>query len=119
VLTLLVAWMAMTSSVVRVEAQARTSSPDSGLRIEWTAAPLPGKWQPVCGYLYNDTPVVPREVRLLVEARDSSGQVVDSRVAHVLGYIAPWGRTYFCSAVAAGASRYSVTVLGAQWTVDG
>src|SRR4029453_12550688 len=99
--------MAMTSSVVRVEAEARTSSPDSGRRIEWTAAPLPGNWQPVCGYLYNDTPVVPREVRLLLEARDSSGQVVDFRAAHVLGYIAPWGRTSFCSAVAAGASRHS------------
>jgi hypothetical protein len=118
VLTLLVAWMAMTSSVGRVEAQARTSSADSGLRIEWSVEPLPGKWQHVCGYLYNDTPGVPREVRLLVEARDSSGQVVDSRMVHVLGYIAPWGRTYFCAAALSGAARYSVTVLGVQWTAD-
>jgi hypothetical protein len=83
-----------------------------------TTEPLVGAWQPLCGYLYNDTPVVARDVRLLVEARDSSGHLVASQVAHVFGYIAPWGRTYFCSAAAAGAARYSVTVLGAQWTSD-
>jgi hypothetical protein len=117
-LILVVVGIVMTSSGGRVEAQARASLPDSRLRIEWTADPVPGKWQPVCGYLYNDTAVVPREVRLLVEARDSAGRIVDSRIAPVLGYVAPWGRTYFCSAAVAGAARYSVTVLGAQWTGD-
>ena len=119
-LTVLMVGMAMTSSGGRAAAQGRALPPDSGLRIErieWTAEPG-GKWQHVCGYLYNDTPGVPREGRLLVEARDSSGQIVDSRVAYVLGYVAPRGRTYFCSVAIAGAARYSVTVLGGEWTAD-
>ena len=116
-LILVVVGIVMTSSGGHAAAQGRALSPDSRLRIEWTAEPA-GKWQHVCGYLYNDTPVVPREVHLLVEARDSSGRLVDSRVAPVLGYIAPWGRTYFCSVATAGAARYSVSVLGAQWTGD-
>ena len=114
---MLVVGMAISSSGGRAAAQGHALPPDSGLRIEWTAEPG-GKWQRVCGYLYNDTPGVPREVRLLVEARDSSGQIIDSRVAYVLGYVAPRGRTYFCSVAIAGAARYSVTVLGGEWTAD-
>ena len=49
-------------------AAATASSP--GLRIEWTVDPARGPWQTVCGYIYNDTPAAPREVRLLVEGRD-------------------------------------------------
>jgi hypothetical protein len=118
-LTLLVAGIVLTSSGVwRLEAQGAALSPVPGLRLEWTTEATAGKWQHVCGYLYNDTPSVPREVRLLVEARDSSGRVVDWRVAPVLGYIAPRGRTYFCSVAAAGAAGYSVSVLAAEWTSD-
>jgi hypothetical protein len=36
----------------------------------------------------------------------------------VLGYIAPQGRTYFCSTATAAAARYSVTILGAEWASD-
>lgn len=115
---MLVVGTVMTSCGGRVEAQAIASPTGPGLRIEWTVEPARGKWQAVCGYIYNDTPVAPREVRLLVEGRDTSDRIIDSRIAYVLGYIAPWGRTYFCSTATAGAARYSVTVLGAQWTGD-
>jgi len=85
-LTLLVVGIVLTSSGVwRLEAQGAALSPVPGLRLEWTTEATAGKWQHVCGYLYNDTPNVPRQVRLLVEARDSSGRVVDWRVAPVLG----------------------------------
>jgi hypothetical protein len=114
-LPFMLVWMVMTLCGECAEAQALASSKEPGLRIEWTAEPTRGQWQRVCGYIYNDTPVSPREIRLLVEGRDTSDRVMDSRVAHVLGYITPRGRTYFCSTAAAGAARYSVTLLGAQW----
>ena len=116
---MLLVGMVMTSSGDRVDAQALTSRGDSGLRIEWTVDPARGQWRTVCGYIYNDARSTPREVLLLVKGRDTwEHRFCESRTVSVLGYIAPWGRTYFCSTVAAGASRYSVTVLGAQWTSD-
>jgi hypothetical protein len=117
-LSMLVVGMVMTSCGDRVEAQALASPTSQGLRIDWSVEPARGTWQTVCGYIYNDTPVAPREVRLLVEGRDTSDRIIDSRLTYVLGYIAPWGRTYFCSTAAAGAARYSVTVLGVQWAGD-
>jgi hypothetical protein len=110
--------MVVTSSGDRVDAEGLSSRGDSGLRIESTVDPPRGQWRTVCGYIYNDTPVSPREVRLLVEGRDTSERIVESRVVQVVGYITPWGRTYFCSTVAAGASQYSVTVLRIEWTSD-
>jgi hypothetical protein len=115
---ILVVWMVMSLYGECAEAQALTSSRDLGLRIEWTAEPAQGQLQRVCGYIYNDTPDVPREIRLLVEGRDTSDRIIDSRIAHVLRYIGPWGRTSFCSTAPAGAARYSVTLLGAQWAND-
>ncbi len=103
--TLLLAW------APRADAQASVFP----LRVEWTAGPTDGKWQHLCGHLYNGTPRATREVHLLVEGRDTSDRVIDSRRASVNGYISPWGRTYFCSTAAAGAARYSVTIVGVQW----
>jgi hypothetical protein len=112
-------WLLLTAIVMascgdRVEAQAPATDSTAGMRIEWTVDPARGPWQRVCGYIYNDTPAAPREVRLLVEGRDHSERIVDSRIVPVVGYIPPWGRTYFCSTAAAGAARYSVTIVGAQ-----
>ena len=116
---LLLMAIVMASCEDRVEAQAPLAPASSpGLRIEWTVDTARGPWRPVCGYIYNDTPAAPREVRLLVEGRDSSERLIDSRIVPVLGYIAPWGRTYFCSTATAGAARYSVTVVGAGSTGD-
>ena len=114
-LFMLVVGMVMNSCGESAEAQALASSTRPGLRIEWTAESPRGQWQRVCGYIHNDTSVAPREIRLLVEGRDASDRVIDSRVAHVLGYITPGGRTYFCSTASAGAARYSVSLLEAQW----
>jgi hypothetical protein len=112
-------WLLLATTVTlslgsRVEAQVQVASPPRGLRVEWTADRPRGSWQPVCGYIYNDTPDAPREVQLLVEGRDSSERIVESRIVPVVGYIAPWGRTYFCSNAAAGAARYSVTIVGTR-----
>ena len=89
------------------------STTDGGLRIEWSVEPARGKWRPLCGCVYNDTPVTPREVRLLVEGRDASERLVGSRTVPVLGYIAPGARTYFCSTATVAAARYSATILSA------
>jgi hypothetical protein len=110
--------MVMVSGLDRLEAQAPASASTSRFRVEWTADPARGRWQRVCGYIYNDTPDAPREVRLLVEGRDQAERVIDAQVVPVLGYITPWGRTYFCSTATAGAARYSVTVIGAEVTSD-
>ena len=115
---LLVTAIVMASCGDLVEAQAPATASAPGMRIEWTVDPARGPWQPVCGYIYNDTPAAPREVRLLVEGRDHSERIIDSRIVPVVGYIAPWGRTYFCSRAAAGAARYSVTIVGARVTGD-
>lgn len=101
-----------------VEAQALASASGQGLRIEWSVDSARGKWRALCGYIYNDTAVTSREVRMLVEGRDASEQLIDSRIVPVLGYIAPGGRTYFCSTAATAAARYSVTILGALGTGD-
>jgi hypothetical protein len=116
-------WLLMTATVMaacgdRAEAQALAVAPGPALRIEWTVDPARSKWRAVCGYIYNDTPIAPREVRLLVEARDASERVIDSRIVRVLGYIAPGGRTYFCSTATAAAARYSVTIIGVQGSGD-
>jgi hypothetical protein len=117
-LSALVMGMALASCGDGAEAQAPSPSADSRLRIEWTIDPPRGQSQWVCGYIYNDTPVTPREVSLLVEGRDASDRVITSRTVSVFGYITPHGRTYFCSTATAGAARYSVTILGAQWASD-
>jgi hypothetical protein len=84
------------------------------MRVEWTANPAKGPWQSVCGYIYNDGPLAHRDVQLAIEGRDASDRVLSGSNARVLGYISPYGRTYFCSTVPAGAARYSVSVLGAE-----
>jgi hypothetical protein len=115
---LLLSMIATLSVGGRIEAQAPASVTAPGLRIEWTADRARGRWQSLCGYIYNDTADAPREVRLLVEGRDHAERLVDSRIVPVLGYIAPRGRTYFCSTALAGAARYSVTIVGAEMQSD-
>ena len=118
VLGLLLLATLIAASRVPVGAQALPSNTGGRLRIEWSADPVRGKWRTLCGYIYNDTPVTPREVRLLVEGRNASEQVIDSRIVPVLGYIAPGARTYFCATATAEAARYSITILDAPTTGD-
>jgi hypothetical protein len=103
--------LANVASGGRVDAQVLTSVASAGLRIEWSVDPAGGQWRALCGYIYNDTPVAPREVRLLVEEWDTSERLIGSRIVPVLGYIAPGGRTYFCSTATAAAARYSITIV--------
>jgi hypothetical protein len=117
-LTVLAAGVLLLGCAPQAEGQAPLSSGNVGLRVDWTARPTSGQWQPVCGNLYNDTPVATREVELLVEGRDTMDRVVDSRQSRVLGYVSPRGRTSFCAMAAAGAARYSVTIVAVQWGSD-
>jgi hypothetical protein len=113
-LTILAAGVLLLACAPRVEAQASVH----GLRVDWTAYPTSGPWRPVCGNLYNDTPVATREVELLVEGRDALDRVIDSRQSWVLGYVSPRGRTSFCAMAAAGAVRYSVSIVAVKWGSD-
>jgi hypothetical protein len=127
-LTILAAGILLLACAPQAEAQASVSPGNFGLRVDWTANPTSanptsanptsGRWQPVCGYLYNDTLTATREVELLVEGRDGLDRVIDSRPTRVLGYVSPRGRTSFCAMAAAGAARYSVTIVAVQWGSD-
>jgi hypothetical protein len=117
-LILLAAGVLLLACAPKVEAQAAVSPGNLGLRVDWTAHPTSGQWWPVCGYLYNDTSVATREVELLVEGRDALDRVIDSRSTRVLGYVLPRSRTSFCAMAAAGAARYSVTIVAVQWGSD-
>jgi hypothetical protein len=106
------------ASALRVEAQPSVFAQD-GLRIEWTAdLQQDARWNRVCGYIHNQTSVTTREIALMVEGLDGSGQVVERRRISVLGPVSPSGRTYFCSVVAAGAVRYGVSIASVQWGSD-
>jgi hypothetical protein len=102
----------------RLEGQDFGTPPRQAVRVEWTANPAKGRWQAVCGYIHNDGPLASRDVRLAIEGLDAADQVVSTSSAHVLGYISPFGRTYFCSTVPAGAARYSVKILSVEWGGD-
>lgn len=68
-------------------------------------------WLALGDYVQNDIPVVPRDVRLPGEERDTSERVIDYRIAPVRGYIASLRRSNFYSTAMAAAAGYSATIL--------
>jgi hypothetical protein len=66
----------------------------------------------VSGYIYNTYGALAANVRVLVEALDASGQVIDRRIYLLAGTIPNEGREYFEFKVPAAAS-YRVAV--ASW----
>jgi hypothetical protein len=99
-----------------------TSSPpgiDGRLRFEWEASQSRRGRPVIAGYLYNDNGRAAKNVILLVETLDASGQVVERTVGFVPSLVPVFDRTYFeVPLKAAGAShRISVTLF--QWDRGG
>jgi len=79
------------------------------LSLTWEAGERRGHLI-VSGYVNNTSPYDLTNVRLLVEALDEAGQVVDQRVGWALGELRGSGRLYFEVPIAP-APRYRVRVF--------
>ena len=93
-------------------AAAETDPPGSapGLRLEWDARAGTNGGTVISGYIYNanDRPAI--KVRLLAEALDESGQVIDRATVFVFGNVPVGGRSYWIVPMKTPGARYRVTV---------
>ena len=83
--------------------------------IDWAPATRHGKTG-VEGYIRNDGNFVATRVRLLVDALDSSGNVVDQRLVWLLSPdLSPGTRGYFEASIPGPAVSYRVSVYSFDW----
>jgi hypothetical protein len=78
--------------------------------VEWTAGPNRGGVRRLDGYVYNRYGEYAFDVRLLVQALDSSGKVVSQRVAWGPTGVGGFGRAYFDVGNLPAADHYQVFV---------
>lgn len=99
-----------------------TSSPsgiDSRLRFEWEASQSRSGLPVIAGYLYNDNRRAAKNVILLVETLDASGQVVERTIGFVPSLVPVFGRTYFEVPLKAAGASYRISVTLFQWDHGG
>jgi len=83
--------------------------------IDWAPATQHGKTG-VEGYIRNEANFVATRVRLLVDALDASGNVVDQRLVWLLSPdLAPGTRGYFEASIPGPAVSYRVSVFSFDW----
>ena len=83
--------------------------------IDWAPATQHGKTG-VEGYIRNEANFVATRVRLLVDALDASGNVVDQRLVWLLSPdLAPGTRGYFEASIPGPAVSYRVSVYSFDW----
>jgi hypothetical protein len=78
--------------------------------VEWTATPEPGGSRRLDGYIFNRYGEYAADVRLLVQALDASGAVVDQRVVWGPTGVGGFGRAYFDVRHLPAADHYRVSV---------
>lgn len=78
--------------------------------IEWAATPEPGGSRRLDGYIFNRYGEYAADVRLLVQALDTSGAVVDQRVVWGPTGVGGFGRAYFNVRNLPAADHYRVSV---------
>jgi hypothetical protein len=78
--------------------------------VEWTAAPERGGLRRLDGYVYNRYGEYAADVRLLIQALDASGAVVDQRVVWGPTGVGGFGRAYFDVRHLPAADHYRVSV---------
>jgi hypothetical protein len=78
--------------------------------VEWSAAPEAGGWRRLDGYIFNRYGEYAADVRLLVQAVDASGKVVDQRVVWGPAGVGGFGRAYFNVRNLPAADHYLVSV---------
>jgi hypothetical protein len=93
---------------------------EQDLRLQWAAGEDRRGRPVVTGYIYNQRAgSYATSVRLLVEALDTSGQVVGSTTGFVFGDVPPSDRSYFEVKAPAKAASYRVTVQTLSWRTYG
>ena len=82
---------------------------ESRFKLDWSVAPN-ARSQTVEGHIENVSGWTALNVRLLVQALDPAGQVVDQRLEWLGGPVPAGGRSYFRIAGLPAADRYRVSV---------
>ena len=78
--------------------------------LQWTVEPEPGGSRRLDGYVYNNYGQYAADVRLLVQAIDASGVVVDQRVVWGPTGVGGFGRSYFTASNLPASDHYQVFV---------
>ncbi len=104
----LVVLVALACLALGMPAQGQVSDGDGAdrwLKVDWKADPTG-----VSGRIYNQYGSAADKVKILVEALDPSGGVIDSRYEWVGGMIPALGNRYFTVSKLPAADHYRVTV---------
>ena len=96
-------------------AQMASPALESYVRVEWTVDQQRSGRQRVTGYAHNSRDMAAVNVKLLVEALDSSGHVMGSTLATVYGDVPPRNRSYFEVSVPPAGASYRVSVRSVDW----
>lgn len=88
-------------------------------RIESEPVQSAGGRAVVRGHISNIHDTGARNVRLLIEGLDGSGQTVSATVAWVNGDVSPGGRRYFEAVAPTPGTTFRVTVLYYDWVPGG
>lgn len=110
--------VALAAGCASVESNVRVGGLDERIRAEWDVdapAQAPAERR-ITGYIYNTYNLHADRMRLLVEALDAGGQVVDRRWQWVPGGVPPNNRTYFEVRKLPVAADYRVSVPYFTWT---
>ena len=94
-----------------------TLDPDRFFGLEWSGGERRGRPN-VNGYVVNNYRVRAANMRMLVEALDANGKVIDTTSGFVAD-VPPGARVYFEAPVKQKAPRYRVTITGWDWRESG
>jgi hypothetical protein len=115
-LLILSATLSLSGSAAALSA---TSSIDSRIRLDWEAGTRPGGRAVIQGWAYNDYGRAARDVRLVVETLDASGNVIARDSGFVRGTVQFNDRTYFEVPLKTTGASYRVSVVGFDWNCRG
>ena len=111
VVTLLIAFAGVTLAAAQMVSPAL----ESYVRVEWAVDQQRSGRPRVTGYAHNARDTSAVNVKLLVEALDSSGHVVGSTLATVYGEVPSRNRSYFEVRVPTAGASYRVSVRSVDW----
>jgi len=92
---------------------------DPRLRLDWEVTQTRNGRPVITGYIYNDYMRAAINVRLLVEALDASGQVIDRAYGFVPGVVPVFNRNYFDVRLKTAGASYRITVTSFEWRDGG
>ena len=88
---------------------------DPRLRLEWESTATKGGRPVISGYIYNDYGRAAMNVRLLAEALDASGQVIDRSIGLVPGIVPVSSRSTFWVPLKMAGNSYRISVTSFEW----